>query len=109
MPVPYTLKQLTDVEDSAPGFGFGEQQETRFAREDLDAEHTGVSHHRIKPGKRQGFAHRHDRAEEVYVVLAGSGRMKLDDEIRAIGPRDAIRVAPHHEGDGEAIHDWWVD
>lgn len=126
---PYTLKKLTDVDDSATGFGLGEVQEARFATDDLEAEHTGVSYHRLKPGKRQGFGHRHENAEEVYVVLAGSGRLKLDDQIIGIGPLDAIRVAPgvirafeagsdgievvafgpRHKGDGELIQDWWTD
>src|SRR2546430_155855 len=94
MAAPYTLKKLTDVADSAPKFGFGEVQEARFANEDLEAKHTGVSHHRVKAGKRQGFAHKHDQAEEVYVVLAGSGRVKLDDEIIEVEELDAIRVTP---------------
>jgi len=128
MAAPYTLKRLTDVQDSAPEFGF-ETQESRFASDDLDTERTGVTHHRFQAGTRQGFAHRHDRAEEVYVVLAGSGRMKLDDDIVDVAPLDAIRVAPavvrafeagsdglevlacgaRHEGDGEVIMDWWTD
>jgi mannose-6-phosphate isomerase-like protein (cupin superfamily) len=126
---PYTRKKLTDVQDSAGGFGIGELQEARFANDDLEAQSTGVSHHRVHAGKRQGFAHRHEEAEEVYVVLAGSGRVKLDDEIIAIEALDAIRVAPgvirqfeagaeglellavgaRHKGDGEVIQDWWTD
>jgi mannose-6-phosphate isomerase-like protein (cupin superfamily) len=129
MTAPYTLKNLTEVEDSAPKFGYGEIQEVRFANRDLEAEGTGVSHHRVKPGKRQGFAHRHKEAEEVYVVIAGSGRIKLDDDIFEIDRLDAIRVAPEvtrmfeagsdglellafgpqHEGDGDLIYDWWTD
>lgn len=129
MTSPYTLKNLTDVEDSAPKFGFADNQEVRFAYEDLDAEGTGVSHHRVKPGKRQGFAHRHEEAEEVYVVISGSGRIKLDDDIFEIDRLDAIRVAPEvtrmfeagsdglellafgprHEDDGDLIYDWWTD
>jgi len=129
MAASYTLKKLTDVEDSAPKFGFGEIQEARFANDDLDVEGTGVSHHRINSGKRQPFAHKHDQAEEVYVVLEGSGRVKLEDEIVELEKRDAIRVAPgvtrqfeagsdglellafgaRHEGDGEVIQDWWTD
>jgi len=75
MAAPYTKKQLTDVKDSAPGFGFEEVQEARFASEDLETEGTGLSHLRVKPGKRQAFAHKHDEAEEVYVVIGGSGRL----------------------------------
>jgi mannose-6-phosphate isomerase-like protein (cupin superfamily) len=128
MPETYTLKKLTDVEDSAPRFGFDDAMEARFVTSHLDAEHTGVSYHRVKAGKRQGFAHRHGRAEEVYVVLSGSGRIKLDDDIVEIAALDAIRVAPsvvrsleagpdgleflvfgpRYDGDAELIHGWWT-
>jgi mannose-6-phosphate isomerase-like protein (cupin superfamily) len=129
MTAAYTLKRLTDVADSAPGLGFGAYQESRFATNDLKGEQTGVTHHRFKPGKRQKIAHRHDQAEEIYVVLAGAGRIKLDDEIFEIEPLDAIRVSPgairsfeagpqgldviavgaRHDGDGEVFEDWWTD
>ena len=129
MPTPYTHKKLTEVKDSAPEFGLDEIQEARFAKDALDAEDTGVSHHRLKPGKRSPFGHRHEEAEEVYVVLGGSGRIKLDDEIVEIETLDAIRIAPgvtraleagqdglevlavgpRHDGDGEMIQGWWSD
>ena len=89
----YKIKNLRDVEDSAPKFGFDEHQEAHFASGDLETDATGVAYHVVKPGQRQGFAHRHDEVEEVYVVLSGSGRIKLDDRVEDIGPRDAIRVA----------------
>jgi mannose-6-phosphate isomerase-like protein (cupin superfamily) len=130
MTTPYTLKKLTDVEDSAPKFGLAEMGEARFCTDDLDAKDTGVSLHRLKAGQRQPFAHKHDEAEEVYFVIAGSGRGKFDDEIVEIARLDAIRVAPgvirafeagadadleliafgpHHQGDGEVIQGWWTD
>lgn len=129
MSAPFTHTKLTDVKDSAPEFGMSDVQEARFAKGDLDAEKTGVSHHRLKPGKRTPFGHRHEEAEEVYVVIAGSGRMKLDDEIIEVERLDAIRVAPEvirafeadddgievlamgarHDGDGEVIQDWWSE
>lgn len=129
MSAPYTIKRLSDVEDSAPKFGIGEVQETRFAGADLEAERTGIAHHLLTPGRRQGVAHKHEQAEEIYVVLSGSGRMKLDDEIIEVERLDAIRVSPsvirafeagpdglevlavgaRHDGDGEVIHDWWAD
>ena len=90
----YTIKNLREVEDQAPKFGFDQVQEARFPYRDLEAEATGMAFHRVKPGQRQGFAHRHKQAEEIYVILAGSGRIKLDDDVREIGPLDAIRVAP---------------
>ena len=90
----YTIKNLRDVEDSAAKYGFGDLQEARFPREDLESEAIGFLHLRLKPGKRQPFAHRHERAEEIYLVLAGHGRVKLDGDVVEIGPQDAIRVAP---------------
>lgn len=129
MAAPFTLKKLTAVEDSAAKSGYGEMGAARFAYGDLEAQDTGISHQRLNPGARQPFAHKHDKAEEVYVVIAGSGRAKLDDEIVEIGPLDALRVepgvtrafeagsdglellavGPRHEGDGELIQDWWKD
>jgi uncharacterized cupin superfamily protein len=129
MAAPYTLKKITDVEDSTAKFGLDSIGEVRFANSDLNAENTGVSYQRLKPGKRQPFGHKHESAEEVYLVLAGSGRLKLDDEIVEIAALDAIRVAPqvtrafeagsdglemlavgaHHDGDGEIVPDWWSD
>jgi len=126
----YTHKNIATVKDAAPDFGLGENQEARFATGDLDAESTGFSHHRVKPGKRQGFGHRHDDAEEVYFVVSGSGRMKLDDDILDLKERDVVRVdagltrafeagddglevlafgARHAEDKGEIIQDWWQD
>src|ERR1700742_4396391 len=90
----YTHKNLTEVEDAAPGFGFGEMGQVRFAKDDLDAERTGFTHIKLNPGQRMPFGHKHDEAEEVYVVIAGSGRMKMDDEIIEVERLDAIRVAP---------------
>jgi mannose-6-phosphate isomerase-like protein (cupin superfamily) len=92
--VSYTVKNLRQVEDMAAGQGLGEVQEARFAHGDLDAEQTGVSLQLVRPGQRHAFAHRHKEAEEVYVVLAGSGRVKLDDEVVEVREMDAIRVAP---------------
>lgn len=83
----------------------------------------------LKPGCRQAFGHRHEQAEEVYVVLAGDGRLRLDGEVVEIAPLDAIRVAPsvtrgfeagseglavlafgpRYPGDGEIIQDFWND
>jgi uncharacterized cupin superfamily protein len=92
--VPYTIKNLRDVEDVAPKFGFSEVQEARFARTDLESETIGLAFHTVRPGRRQAFAHRHQQAEEIYVVLSGAGWIKLDDDVREVGPLDAIRVSP---------------
>lgn len=125
----YTIKNLESVQDMAKEHGLSDQGEARFAGGDLNAVQTGVSHQRLKPGKRQQFGHRHDQAEEVYVVLGGSGRVKLGGEILEIGKLDAIRVSPetmrsfeagdegleilafgrHFAGDGELVQGWWSD
>ncbi len=74
--------------------GFGEHGEVRFARDDFGARDTGFTYHRTNPNVHGGFGHHHQAAEEVYVVLSGSGRVKLDDDIVEIQRLDTIRVAP---------------
>jgi uncharacterized cupin superfamily protein len=125
----YEIKNLREIEDMAVKHGFSETQEARFPRSDLGAESTGLAYHVVRPGKRQAFAHRHDEAEEVSVVLSGTSRVKLDDEVVEIGPMDAIRIAPrvtrafeagpnglellvfgpHHAGDSEMVQGFWAD
>ena len=120
----FTIQNLEDVEAREVSFGTA-----RFARTALDAEQVGFTLHRFEPGQRQPFGHRHHQAEEVFVVLSGSGRVRLDDEVRELVTRDAVRIAPdvtrgfeagddglellvfgtHFDKDGELVHDWWVD
>jgi mannose-6-phosphate isomerase-like protein (cupin superfamily) len=125
----FTHVNLGEVEDQAPKFGHGEIGEARFARGALDASATGVSLQRLRPGVRQAFAHRHQSAEEVYVVLSGSGRIRVDDEVVELRPLDAIRIAPeatrqmeagpdglevlafgaaHEMSDAELVRDFWT-
>lgn len=129
METPFTHKSIEDVHDSAPDFGFGDFGEARFAREDVDSEQSGLTFYRLKPDAHNPLGHVHEEAEEVYVVVAGAGRMKLDDEIIEIARLDLIRVAPQvwrgfsagpdgleviafgarHEGDGELDPQWWIE
>jgi mannose-6-phosphate isomerase-like protein (cupin superfamily) len=90
----YTIKNLREVEDAAVEGGFSEVLEARFAHQDLNSDRSGVSYQLVKAGKRMPFAHKHGEMEEIYVVLSGSGRVKLDDEIADVGPLDAIRIGP---------------
>jgi hypothetical protein len=90
----YTVKNLREVEDSAPTFGFAPDMEARFATGELGLGESGVSLQRLAPDAAQPFGHRHKRQEELYVVLAGSGRVRLDDVVVELGPWDAVRVAP---------------
>ena len=125
--VSYAKKNLRDVQDSAVQHGLSKTQEARFPARDLGAEQTGMNYLIVKPGQREAFAHRHRTAEEIYVVLAGSGGVKLDDELVELAPLDAVRVSPgvarafeagpdglevlvfgpHVEADGEMVHDFW--
>jgi mannose-6-phosphate isomerase-like protein (cupin superfamily) len=129
MPGGFTKLNLTAVDDVAPENGFGDRWEARVARDALAAERTGVTHFRLLPGRRSPFTHRHTDAEEIYVVLSGSGRAKLDGELIEVAPLDCVRVAPatarafeagpdglellafgpHHPGDGEPVADPWTD
>ena len=90
----YTIKNLREVKDSAAEAGISDSIEARFAHEDLDSETSGISYQVVKAGQRQPFAHKHGDMEEIYVVVSGSGRVKLDDEIEDVGALDAIRIAP---------------
>jgi mannose-6-phosphate isomerase-like protein (cupin superfamily) len=124
----FTIKNLMDVEDSAAGQASG--VEARFARKHLDSEHLGVSYFSYGPGVRPGMGHSHREQEEAYVVVGGSGRIKLDDQIVELRQWDVVRVAPEvirafeggpeglqvvavgadrpEGGDGVRAPDWWT-
>ncbi len=125
----YSKKNLRDVEDMAVGQGLSTTQEARFPRADLGAEKTGINYLIVKSGQREAFAHRHREAEEIYVVLAGVGCVKLDEDLVDLVPLDAVRVSPgvtrsfeagredleilvfgpHVEADGEMVQDFWSE
>ena len=88
----YTLINLKDVEDAAPGFGLSPELEARFARDVLGLENSGISYQRLAPSYRAPFGHKHGQQEEVYVVLSGSGRVKLDDDFVDLRQWDVVRV-----------------
>ena len=125
----FKLKNIKEIDDSAAERG--PDIEARFARKHLDSDHLGVSYFRYGPGYRSPIGHRHREQEEAYVVVAGSGRVRLDDEIIELKPWDVLRVAPPvvrsfeggpdgleliaigndrpEGGDGEMIPDHWSD
>jgi mannose-6-phosphate isomerase-like protein (cupin superfamily) len=128
----YTIKNLlTDVDDAAEQFGLAPDIEARFAREPLDSQKFGLSFQRLSPDTRFPYGHHHHEQEEVYVVVAGSGRVKLDDDVHELREWDAVRVgkdtvrsfeagpdglaflafgAPKTEAqDAEMIPGWWSD
>ena len=87
----YTKTNLWDVENQAPKFDMPSELEARFARRDLGGETLGLSLMKLAPRFRVPFGHKHARQEEVYVVVRGSGRVKVEDEIVELGQWDAIR------------------
>jgi mannose-6-phosphate isomerase-like protein (cupin superfamily) len=125
----YTIKNLKEIDDALRDRDLG--IEAHFARSHLDSEHLGVSFFRYGPGVHSTIGHSHREQEEAYIVLAGSGRVKLDDEIEDLRPWDVVRVAPEvirafeagpdglevlavgsdrpEGGDGVMAKDWWTD
>jgi mannose-6-phosphate isomerase-like protein (cupin superfamily) len=91
----YTKRNLKqDVEDPAPRFGLSPGLESRFAREALELEQSGLTYFKIAPGFRTPFGHAHSEQEEVYLVVSGAARVKLDEEVVDLAAWDAVRIAP---------------
>jgi hypothetical protein len=125
----YTVKNLKEIEDQAPKFGFSPNLEARFAREPLGCEGSGVSYQRLAPNFRIPFAHNHGDQEEIYVLVSGSGRIKLDDDVVELKQWDAVRISKEtmrnleagpdgaellafgagEGGDTEMTPGWWSD
>jgi mannose-6-phosphate isomerase-like protein (cupin superfamily) len=88
----YTKTNLrADVENQAPKFDMPSEMDARFARRPLEGETLGLSLMQLEPGFRIPFGHKHVTQEEVYVVVRGTGRIKVEDEIVEVGEWDAIR------------------
>lgn len=124
----YAIKNLKEADDAAAGRGG--DVEARFGRKHLDSQHLGISYFRYGPGYRAP-GHRHREQEEAYVVVSGSGRMKLDDDLVDLQQWDVVRVAPEvvraieggpngieliavgsdrpEGGDGEMVKAFWPD
>jgi quercetin dioxygenase-like cupin family protein len=88
----YAIVNLLELDNAAQGGGPG--FEGRFSRRHIGSRDLGVSHFRYAPGTRTPMGHSHREQEEAYVVVAGSGRVRLDDDLRDIRPWDVVRVAP---------------
>jgi mannose-6-phosphate isomerase-like protein (cupin superfamily) len=125
----YTIANLKQLDDSAAGHDL--DIEARFGRSHLASDHLGVTYIRYGPRVRSPMGHSHREQEEIYVVLNGSGRIKLGDDIVDLHPWDAVRVAPTtvraieggpdgiellaigadrpEGGDGLPVQNWWTD
>jgi quinol monooxygenase YgiN/mannose-6-phosphate isomerase-like protein (cupin superfamily) len=85
---------LSQESELLASYGLSTVAEARYVREQLGALQSGLTHYRMDPDSRQGWAHRHSATEEIYVALSGSGRLLVDGEPIELGPLHAIRVAP---------------
>jgi quercetin dioxygenase-like cupin family protein len=133
--MPFTHRNIKrDPEDVGPRFGGHPELEFRAATKPLGLEQCALSYQRVPPGYRFPYGHTHETQEEVYVVVRGSGRMKVDDVIVELGEWDAVRVPPRAwrgyeagpdglellvvgapnlgddpRGDVDGRRDWWAD
>jgi mannose-6-phosphate isomerase-like protein (cupin superfamily) len=127
----YTIRNLEEIEDAAPSFGMAPDVEARFGRRVLECSSLGISYERLAPNARMPFGHKHALQEEVYFVIGGSGRMKIEDDVVDLRARDFVRVgrdtmrsfeagpaglellaagAPiPDEPDAEIVQGWWAD
>ena len=88
----FTVKNLMEIDDSVGARAEG--IEGRFGRRHLNSEHLGVSYFRYAPGVRSPMAHSHREQEEAYVIVGGSGQIRLDGEVVPVRQWDVIRVSP---------------
>jgi mannose-6-phosphate isomerase-like protein (cupin superfamily) len=133
--VAFTLKNLKqDPVDVGSNFDGPPDLEFRMATQALELESSGLTYQRVPAGYRFPYGHTHKTQEEIYVVVRGSGRMKVDDEIVELVEWDAVRVPPgawrgyeagpdglellvigapnlgdDPRGDVEGRRDWWAD
>ncbi len=130
MTTQHATTNLDTAENVAPKHGMGDIGEARFVRKDLGAKRIGLAEYRMNPDQRIGFGHSHGESEEMYVVLAGSGRFKLEDEIIDVASKDVVYCPPsvmrqwesgpdgmhllafgaHTEGESSELKQgWWSD
>ncbi len=81
-------------EDIGSIFDGAADLEFRSASGPLELRQSALTYQRVPPGYRFPFGHTHTTQEEVYVVVGGSGRMKVDDEVIDVHEWDALRVPP---------------
>jgi mannose-6-phosphate isomerase-like protein (cupin superfamily) len=127
----YSKLRLADVEDSAVAFGYSPNMEFRTLSEPLGLQESGVGYLRLAPGFRMPFGHRHATQEEVYVLVEGSARLRVEDEVLELEAWDVVRVARETRrafeagpngvtlvafgapatgpGDAEVLPGWWGD
>ena len=128
----YNVENLMEVENQGENFGLNpDELQLRMAKDPLGCQNAGITYLRLGPGYRSPFGHRHKQQEEIYVLVSGSARLKLNDEVLEMKPFDAVRIAKDTmrnleggpegaeviafgapntgPGDGPMTQDWWMD
>jgi mannose-6-phosphate isomerase-like protein (cupin superfamily) len=128
----YTVQNLNEVQNQAENFGLNPDEfQLRMAKGPLECQNAGISLLRLGPGYRIPFGHKHKTQEEIYVLVKGDARMKIEDEVVELSPMTAVRVNPETmrgfeagsegadliaigaprtgPGDGDVVQGWWSD
>jgi mannose-6-phosphate isomerase-like protein (cupin superfamily) len=128
----HSVLNLKEIENQGERFGINpDELQLRMAKDPLECEHMGISYVKVGPGYRPPFGHNHKTQEEVYVLVTGSARMKVEDEVIELEPFTAVRVARSTmrgyeagpegaelivigapktgSGDANNVQDWWSD
>ena len=128
----YTVQDLNQVQNQGENFGLNpDEYQVRMAKDPLGCQHAGISLVRLGPGYRVPFGHSHKTQEEIYVLVKGGARIKIEDDIVDMEPMTAVRVDPGAmrafeagsegadliaigapktgPGDGEVTPGWWSD
>lgn len=90
----YTHLNLKELENMSPKYGHDKDMEARFATKPLELTTSGLGLQKVLPGRTIPFGHNHKVQEEVFIVVAGSGTIHLDDKAVPLKQWDAVRVAP---------------
>lgn len=85
---------ITNV-DRVPAFTTKDGSEIRelLAHRNSVIRHQSLAEARVLPGQHTA-PHYHPSTEEIYYILSGEGRMQIGDEVRIVGPGDAIAIPP---------------
>jgi mannose-6-phosphate isomerase-like protein (cupin superfamily) len=128
----YTVQDLNEVQNQGENFGLNpDEYQVRMAKDPLECQHAGISLVRLGPGYRVPFGHSHKTQEEIYVLVKGGARIKIEDDIVDMKPMTAVRVDPGAmrgfeagsegadliaigapktgPGDGDVVPGWWSD
>lgn len=81
--------------DRVPAFTTKDGSEIRelLAHRNSCIKNQSLAEARVEPGASTA-PHYHPRAEEIYYVLRGRGRLRIEEESREVGPGDAIAIPP---------------